>query len=163
MKYQPDISSLKDYSSLGYDGQKPDISLREYAVFKLSPDLLVAITTLFFPEFVVHENGVFFAERFSVPLYNSWYRGHYKGDLAATERMINHVHLGESYRGVFEQLNKQNLYFVGEVLVQTWKAALTYEFPERFFEVRGTPYETGFGPDAGDFIITFWQSRKVSN
>ncbi len=161
MNHKPDWNDLKDYASYGYDGQKPDISLVQYALTKLTPDLLVATTRLFFPEFVTHEQGVFLADRFSVSLYKSWNRGKYKQDIPAIERIINHVHLAESFRNGFLQLNKQNLYYVGEVLVQTWKAALVYEFPERSFEVQGTPNEEGFSPDSGDFIITFWQGRKT--
>jgi len=160
---KPDWSSLDDYASLGYDGQEPPISLREYALSKLTPDLLVGVATLFFPEFTTHEQGVFLTERFSVSLYNSWNSGRYKNDIAAIERVINHVHLAEGLGYGFFQMSKRNRYFIGEVLVQTWKAALSYEFPERSFEVLGTPDEVGRSPDNGDFIITFWQSKNDHN
>jgi hypothetical protein len=158
MHNKPDWSSLKDYASFGYNGQRPDISLREYALSKLTPDLLIAVTTLFFPEFVTHDRGIFLADRFSVSVYDSWNRGRYKNNIAAIERVINHVHLVESFGNGFHQLTKQNLYYIGTVLIQTWKAALSYEFPERSFEVQGIPDEVGRSPDNGDFIITFWQS-----
>src|SRR5690348_6438810 len=104
MNQKPDWNDLKDYASYGYDGQEPDISLQQYALTKLTPDLLVATSKLFFPEFVTHEQGVFLADRFSESLYKNWKRGKYKHDIPAIERIINHVHLGEDLRNGFQQL-----------------------------------------------------------
>jgi hypothetical protein len=157
MKYQPDWRDLSDYVSYGIGGEEPPISLGEFARLSMSPDLLVASSRLFFPEFVVHKNGVFLAERFSVSLFESWNRGRYRNDIGAIERVINHVHLAESWQFGFLKLNKQNRYYLGEVLIQTWKAALTYEFPERSFEVLGTQDEVGRSPDSGDYEIAFLQ------
>jgi hypothetical protein len=160
MNHIPDWKNLKDYAAFGYDGQKPDISLQEYALSKLTPDLLVGITTLFFPEFVMHNEGIFLADRFSVTVYDGWNRGRYKNDVVAIERVMNHVHLVEGLGNGFYQLNKQNLYYIGTALVQTWKASLSYKFPDRTFEVQGLPDELGRSPDSGDFILTFWQPKK---
>jgi hypothetical protein len=161
MNSEPDWSTLKDYASFGDAGQKPAISLREYALSKLTPDLLVAVTRLFFPEFITYQGGVFLAERFAEALFNQWNRGQYRNDMNALERMINHVHLAEGYGNGFQQLSKQNLYYVGEVLVQTWKGALTHQFPGWSFTVQGTANEVGYGPDSGDFVITFWRNRET--
>jgi hypothetical protein len=109
----------------------------------------------------MYRGGVFLAERFSEALFNQWNRGQYRNDMDAIERIINHVHLAEGYGHGFQQLNKQNLYYVGEVCVQTWKSALVYNFPDWSFTVQGVTNEVGFGPDSGDFVITFWRNRQA--
>jgi hypothetical protein len=71
------------------------------------------------------------------------------------QAILSRIRLG------FLKLNKQNLYYLGEVLTQTWNAALMYEFPERHFEIQGTEDEVGRSPDSGDFVTTFWQPNPT--
>jgi hypothetical protein len=157
MKRLPDWQSLEDYRRYGYDGLEPVISLLDYALSEMSPDLLVASTRIFFPDFVRHDEGVFLADQFSVPFYENW-KGRYGSNIQAIEKIMNHVHLGEGWGHGFFKLSKQNLHYVGEVLVQTWKAGLVYEFPDMSFEVQGSEPD-----DVPDFIITFWHTNPAVN
>lgn len=147
----PDISELSDYSA--WYGQNPRELIR-YASSKLSPDLAIAVTRLFWPDFVIHENRVFLAFRFEDQNFKHW-EDEFDGDLQAVERMINHVHVvADLLTYPFENLSYPNIEYFGRILVQTWKAALKTQFPDRAFQISGEK-----DGELDDFVITFWQTQ----
>jgi hypothetical protein len=121
MKYEYDWRDLKDYASYAQTpGEEPGYPLPIYAINEIKPDVLVGITNVFFPQFVLHEEGVFLSDHFDIKRYASWKRT-FGDDSRKIERSINHVYLVDMYYGLFTRLNKQNRAYLGEILTQTWR------------------------------------------
>jgi hypothetical protein len=145
---KPDYSDLPEYQTNWFP-----VPIEVFATATLSPDLAIAFTGVLFPEFYLVDDCVFRSEATSGTI-ESW-KVPTKGNLAAIERVCNHVHLVEDNRYPFTwKLNDQNLKFFAYVLKETWQASLKVQFPEREFIVSLT-----FDEDATDYIITFWQPK----
>src|SRR5262245_31035993 len=104
-KSAPNLKDLPDYQS--WCAANPGFSLMDYAYHQLTPDLAVAVTKLFWPDFVLHEGGVFLAAAFDRQRFQEW-KERLGGDLIAVQRMMNHFPL-ESLLGCFDQLSRENL------------------------------------------------------
>jgi hypothetical protein len=146
---QPNLLELADYRAMSAE---TPMSLTEYAALCMTPDVAIASTKLFYPDFVLHEEAVFLAYRFDETLFARW-KAQLGDDLAAVERVINHVHVAADLMvSPFEDMSYGNIAYFGAILMKTWKAALMAEFPSRRFEMRGEK-----DGDFDDFVITFWQ------
>lgn len=148
---EPDLSELSDYTRWREKGSTT--SLIEYAAIKLTPDLAIATSKLFWPDFITHEGGVFLRYRFSVENFELW-KKQFNSDIQAIEKMINHVHLtADLLVSPFENLSYTNVQYFGSVLMRCWQCALSAKFPNNCFEFIGEkddPFD--------DFVITFYQS-----
>jgi hypothetical protein len=146
---KPDYSDLSDYHANW--ASWTDIEL--FIAQKMTPDLAITFMRILFPEFYLIDDCVFRSEA-SSGIIEGW-KASTKGNLAAIERVINHVHIAEDHRYPFvENLNDQNLKFFAYVLKETWKAALAVQFPDRVFIVN-LHHDT----EVNDYIITFWQPK----
>lgn len=149
LNVQPDITDLTDYNGEYGHGES---HLLDYALNKLTPDLAIAVTKLFYPDFVVHQNRVFLAFRFDKDNFDMCEK-QLDGDLAAVERVINHIHVAADLLTIpFENATYQTIQYFGTVLLQSWKAILLAQFPDRQFQFSGEK-----DGDMDDFVITFWQ------
>jgi hypothetical protein len=148
----PDTESLKDFARWHRDG---NFSLWGYATANLTPDLLIAVSKLFWPDFILYEDCILWAHRFSKENFLAW-KAKLHDDLSAVEKLYNHEHLGEGLlQHLPEPLSDQNILYLKDTLVQIWGAALRSNFPDRKIEI-----EAEFQEDSGDYVITFWQTRE---
>lgn len=156
---RPILSDLPDYYEWN---QKEPIDFVSYAAIKLTPDLAITVTKLFWPDFTVYENRVFLSFKCKSDTFDtfeqafkSWKQA-LNGDFQAVEKMINHIHLAQDLLIYpFENLSYDTIAYFGDILVKIWRCALATEFPERRFEVSGEK-----DGDFDDFMITFWQSDR---
>ncbi len=146
---KPIISELPEY----YEWyQQEKIDFMTYASNKLTPDLAITVTRLFYPEFILYDEGIFLANLFSKNNYHEW-KSKLNCDLSAIEKVMNHIHLAQDLLIYpFENLSYQNIAYFGNILVKTWSLALKDQYPQRVFKVVG-----GKDGDFDDFVITFWQ------
>jgi hypothetical protein len=166
MDNKVDLENLPNYTAFSrqFSSNQEDlaISLTNYAISELTPDLLIAVSKIFLPDFIEYEGGIFLADKLKPPMNDSWLK-RYRNNMSEAELLINHIHLGEDWQSTgfvgktnaIASLSNQNLWYLGEVLVVTWKAALMAKFPERKFIVQGNRDE-----QVGDFIITFYQPQS---
>ncbi len=145
---QLDTQDLEGYLEWSEGGKLP---LSMYAQFTTNKDILISHAKLFFPDFVLHDEKVFW-DGFNPKNYEGW-KAKLHNDAGEIERMMNHVHLDEGLlQHLPEPMSDQNLEYLNHVLVATWGAALRSQFPDRNFEIVGTKQADG------DYIITFWQA-----
>lgn len=150
---QPDITLLPDY----YSWHQGGLDLVGYADMKLTPDLVVAVTKLFFPDFVVYKEAVILGFNFSQDGFDKWYN-QFNGNIKQVEEMINHLAIGEDL--LFHSMNNHSYHnkaYFGTKLARAWHWELKRIFPDKNFEVIGrkTAYE--------DYEITFWQKQGDCN
>lgn len=108
---------------------------------------------IFFPDFVVVENGVFLERNYNGDAFLSWLEI-FGGDLHAVERMINHTHLYDLFDGCVEEVDDRVFEQLAEVLVFSWKLILENKFPDRRFDVKISNSEQEYGP-----VVTFCQAN----
>ena len=128
----------------------PSVSVATVLHAHTTSELAVLHTALFWPELVRHDGGLFLADRFDPSAYAGW-RG--RGtDLGSTERVMNHVHLGEAFPGDFVGL--QNLRHLGHVLQRCWRARLEEAAPELDWQV-----DLSEDAQNEEVVLTFWAAR----
>jgi hypothetical protein len=154
---QPDISELKDYQPWYQEGH----DLFTYASTILTPDLAIASTKLFWPDFVVYRDCIFLGASMSdrsKGIADDWIT-QLKANLTAVERVMNHQHVGEDLmREPFESLGYANVAYFAQILMKTWGAALRDQFPDRECVVEG--WKEGSEEEGyQDYTITFFQKR----
>jgi hypothetical protein len=160
LEQKPDIDDLPDYRKHRNLKTGKYTPLDVYALVNLTKDELIAVTRLFYPEFIEYEGGVFFLHQFTKGFFHDW-KAQLLGNIAAVERVMNHVHLAQDLKYCVDELGTQNLIYFGQILLVTWKAALEDSFPGRSFKVEGNVEEFDEGPP--EFIITFWQPDLDKN
>jgi hypothetical protein len=147
---EPDLSELSDYTK--WLESDSTLSLIEYAAIKLTPDLAIATSKLFWPDFIAYEGGIFLSYRFNMQSFELW-KKELNSDIQAIERMINHTHLAADLLVYpFENLSYTNIQYFAGVLMRCWQCALETKFPNNRFEVIGEK-DGSFD----DFVITFYQ------
>lgn len=154
---RPDISELTDYRPWYQD----ESGLFTYASLKLTPDLAIASTKLFWPDFVVYQDCIFLGASMSdqsKQIADDWIR-QLNGNLTDVERVMNHQHVGQDLMGYpFETLGYANVAYFGQMLVKMWGAALRDQFPDHPCAVEG--WKEGSKEEGyQDYIITFYQKR----
>jgi hypothetical protein len=152
---QPDIDDLDDYREWY---EKERISLKTYAAHKLTPDLAIAVTKLFMPDFMEYEGGIFFADDFREGTFHTW-KKQLNGNMTEMEKVMNHRHIDDLLPGLEKPLSDRNLFYFGSVLYQMWKAALNLTFPEKHVVIVAPETMEQF-LEEGDFVITFFQERN---
>jgi hypothetical protein len=107
--------------------------------------MAVAFAGLFWPSFVEVRGCVVLEERHDERTFEEWWRK-LEGDCAAIEEVINHFHLWDVFEFEDEDVPEEGLTYVGEVLVRTWRCALSEQFPEREFRVQLFNDVNDYGP-----------------
>ncbi|GEM_PF-4515579 len=158
MKAQIDIDNLKHLKQY-FGDDEPDF--RAYALWNSTPDVLMATAKFFYPDFFEHDDCVFWGTKFSkdgIKIYKKW-MNNLKDDCIAVQRVMNHIHVSEDLGMIYTigkpstigQLNTQNIYYLAEVLTQTWGLSLRNTFPDKTIHIEANRDE-----EIGDVIITFW-------
>jgi hypothetical protein len=143
------LSELPDYAKW-YHREKTDFIT--YACINITPDLAITVTKLFWPDFILYEDGVFLQNRFRIATHSDW-KNQLGADTSAIEKVMNHIHIAQDLLlHPFQDLSYQNIAYFGSVLINTWGAALRINYPDRTFQITGEK-----DGDFDDFVITFWQ------
>jgi hypothetical protein len=115
----------------------------------------VGYSRLFWPEFLMHDDSVFFREGFSIESYKGFMHQS-SGDRSAVERVMNHRHLADLFCEPSLSPTREQLLYVGDVLQQMWTAKLHRDFPGISF---GVPLFGTDSTDLMDLVITFHRLR----
>jgi hypothetical protein len=123
----PRPEELADFQA--WKKANPNLTLGGYAYHNLGPDVAVAVASMFWPQLIEHEGGVFLAESFSKEAFDQWH-AQLHGDMREIERMMNHVHLGDLIHA-FTQLSTENQQFFANALFNCWRCRVRCAYPER--------------------------------
>jgi hypothetical protein len=115
----------------------------------------VAYGTLFWPEFTLYKDCVFFAG-FGVDSFNTWTE-YTQGNKRSVEAVMNHQHITDLFPNEQSQPSRDMVIYLGRLLKSMWSAKLARDFPNReiIVDFSEEPYE-----DLLDYQITFYHSPK---
>jgi hypothetical protein len=125
-----------------------DFSMWDYLFGVANVEVAIAFTSLFWPDIVEHEDGIFLAESFEAQIYQQW-KGKFGNDIASIERVINHQHLDDILPGA-DKVGSENLFYLGRAIAQMWASRLESLYPNRRFEVC-------CDRDESTVVVTFYQ------
>jgi len=126
------------------DGQ--GISLEAWTSCVGSYDLAIGYATLFWPDFVLYDDCVFFKEPDAAE-YKDW-MAHCRGDKQSVEKVMNHHHLMDLFRNSQFSPTKEILVHIGKLLRDVWQCKLKRDFPDRQIRVE-------FYDDATDDLVRY--------
>ena len=114
-------------------------------------DHAIAYAALFWPEFVVHDECIFF----DVPEernYREWMEN-LNGDRTQVEQMLNHRHIADLFYNSEFKPSDEVLKYIGQLLFEMWTCKLKRDFPQAKIQV------ALYGDESGDPQITFFRAR----
>ena len=129
----------------------PGMSLIKYADLNLSGDELIAVTRIFWPEFIEHGGGIFWKESFVEKNYLSW-KTRFPFNIANIERAMNHFNVAK-LKGM-QSLSWQNVAYFGQTVIYCWQQSLKVRFPQHQFIVTQIENE-----EERDYVISFWKAE----
>lgn len=118
-------------------------------------DHAVAYATLFWPDFVLHDDCVFFHPP-DPDTYRNWMT-QCKGDRAQVEAVMNHHHIVDIFLNSEIEPTREAVLHLGRLLKDMWQCRLRASFPERRFKVE---FYDDDSDDLLDYQITVFQERE---
>ena len=110
---------------------------------------------MIWPEFIEHDDCVFFADGFSPGSYEQWRK---QLDKTQTEAMLNHRHITDEFINSAVKPNLDIVLYIGRYLKEVWTEKLKRDFPSRKFVV-SFPEEPRTPDDLVSYEISFFQDR----
>ncbi len=120
-----------------------------------SADLAIGYSTIFWPEFTLHEDYIFW-HGFSIDSLREFER-QYPEDKASVERVMNHIHIKDLHHLGDKTLNPDKAIFLGNLLKQIYEVKLRRDFPGRPCTVEF--YRPEHRDDLMGYEISFWQTK----
>lgn len=130
------------------------IDIRSWLYNVASYELAAAFGWLFWPEFTIHDDCVFFAN-FSEEGYQSFMEST-GGNKESVESVMNHLHIWDLFHLGPEDPSDDLIRYFGRLLEEMWSCKLARDFPERQIVVS---FWEGEDNDLVDPQITFFQKR----
>lgn len=131
--------------------KKDEIDEYSYISSQCNPEDVLLSSKLFFPDFVVDRNGVFLESKYDSSVVGCWLEK-FHGDLQATEKMINHIHIYDVFEGCSEDVDNRVFVQLAEVMAFSWRLVLREKFSDKNFNVLVSNSDQDYGP-----VITFFQ------
>jgi hypothetical protein len=127
MPSKPDFNSLIPELKQWNNGD--GISIDAWLQCIGSYEHAVAYGTLFWPEFTIHEDCVFFAG-FGTDSFNTWME-YTQGNKRSVEAVMNHQHIIDLFPNERVQPSRDMIIYLGNLLKSMWSAKLARDFPDR--------------------------------
>ncbi|MCF5666313.1 hypothetical protein AB6N16_15315 [Pseudomonas marginalis] len=144
-KYERWKSQWKDQSELDVFSYISDV---------VHPEDALMFCKVLFPDFVVHESGVFLESRFTVEAFSSWMET-CNNDVVAVEKVLNHMHLYDVFGGCSDRVDEAVYEQLCRIVAQSWRMVLLSKCPEKKFSVQAIVSDQEYGP-----VVTFSQVRE---
>jgi hypothetical protein len=135
---------------------RENVTLRQWISATGNLRAFVGYARLLWPEFVIHDDCVFEAERFSIANYDGFMR-QTGGNKASVEVVMNHAHIVDIFPSRDGEPSRELVLYAGRLLKETWQAKLARDFPDREFTVS---FPEGPFDDPVAYEITFFQDRN---
>jgi hypothetical protein len=117
-----------------------------------SAELAIGYSLVFWPEFVRIKDYVVRAGCDNTDYLDEWER-QCKGDHAAVEKVVNHLHIADLH-AYGSPVTKDQARYLGRVLKNIHQVKLQADFPDLIFEVY---FNDEADVEVGDYQLTFWQ------
>ncbi|NWC24818.1 hypothetical protein HYE76_00005 [Pseudomonas tolaasii] len=119
------------------------------------PEDVLLFSKVLFPDFVCHESGVFLESRFTPEAFSEWMEG-CDNDVAAVEKLLNHVHLYDVFGGCRDRVDDAVYEQLCRIVAQSWRMVLLSQFPDKQFCVQAIISDQEYGP-----VVTFSQPEFI--
>lgn len=116
--------------------------------------LAVGYSRIFWPKFIEFEGLILREGSFSAETVRG-FTEQTKGDKPSVEAVINHIHI-ETIHGGADDVSRERLVFLGNLLKDIYSVKLAHDFPSRVFEVL---FDDSFKEYLIDYQLTFFQKR----
>lgn len=126
------------------------LTLWDVFAWQSTPLLLAGAATLFWPRFVEVRGCVLRHDCYRPDNFQHWWEK-LNGDHRRIEGVLNHQHISDLYLNSQEEAVPEFNDTFARILGQTWRAALTDQFPGRGFDVQVSEPGAGF-----DAEVTFF-------
>jgi len=133
------------------------IDVRAWIECSGSFQLAIGYSTLFWPEFVEFERYVLRAG-FSVESLRGFER-QCGGDRRRIEAVMNHLHIADIHHQGCEDITRERVVYLGQVLSEIYRAKLAWQFPAKRFEVH---FDDSPAEHITDYELTFVQIEPVA-
>lgn len=131
------------------------IDLEAWVVCSGNFRLAVGYTTIFWPEFVEFE-GYILRKDFSENALRG-FESQEDTNKKTVEWVMNHLHIGGIQYGGCDDLSKDKIVLLGNILKEIYQAKLQWKFPEKPCTVElHIPEDED---DLSQYQISFWQSK----
>ena len=118
-------------------------------------DHAIAYATLFWPDFILHDECVFLDPP-DAKTYSNW-MVQCKGDRTQVEAVMNHHHIVDIFVNSEVEPSREIVLHLGRLLKDMWQCKLQASFPERRFKVE---FYDDDSDDLLDYQITVFQERE---
>lgn len=110
------------------------IGIWDYLSIRGDFDLAAAFSKLFWPDFIEVDGCVLLREQYAPQNFSDWMQ-HFNGNRQEVEAMINHFHIVHMFLNSPQDVEyPDRLYdYLVNILLVTWKHALTSAFPNKQF------------------------------
>jgi hypothetical protein len=108
------------------------VTLRDWISAIGSLGEFVAYARLLCPDFIVYDDCVFDADRFTRKNYDAFMQ-QTNGAKTSVEAVMNHAHIIDLFSPRESQPSREMVLYVGRVLKQTWEAKLARDFSRSEF------------------------------
>lgn len=127
-------------------------------------ELAIGFAHLFWPEFIVHNDCVFYKSRFTEESYKSWLESGFAENYGQIEATLNHTHIFNLFSNdKTESTTLEQVIYLGNQLCEIYKVKLKNDFPDRIFEVAFNGDE--IYEELTDYELNFYQisnfERKI--
>jgi hypothetical protein len=152
------IPELADWRKLNGD----QFSIEDWVVGEGDIKFAIGYSILFWPEFIEYDDCVILKSHFDSNNFESWKNTEYVFNYAQIESVLNHIHILDLF-GADEKKNEVNyeqILFLGNRLCEIYKAKLKLEYPEKkfIFDFNGNERLAALQ----EYEITFYQEKNVN-
>ncbi len=152
------IPELADWRKLNGD----QFSIEDWVVGNGDIKFAIGYSILFWPEFIEYDECVILKSHFDSNNFESWKDTEYVISYAQIETVLNHIHILDlfgSYKKR-EEVNYEQILFLGNQICNIYTAKLKLEYPEKNFIFSFNGNETL--NDLYDYEFTFYQEKNLN-
>jgi hypothetical protein len=122
----------------------------------------IAYSLLFWPEFIEYDECVILKNRFDSNNFENWKNTQYIENYAQIESVLNHIHILDLYGNeeIKDEINYEQIVFLGNKLCEIYSAKLKLDFPEKNFVFNFNCNEVLEAFD--EYEITFYQQKSLN-
>ena len=138
-----------------------EFSVNDWISYEGNVQFLIAYSQIFWPDFIEFESCIFLRNRFDFTNYENWKKTDYIINFAQIESVLNHIHILDLFAtdDKRDEVNYQQILFIGNTLCEIYSAKLKNEFPEKKFIFEFNGDENDLALD--EYEITFYQENNL--
>ena len=138
-----------------------EFSIEDWIVSEGNIKFLIAYSLLLWPEFTEYDGCVILKNRFDIQNFENWKNTEYVKTYAQIESVLNHFHILDLF-GTDEkrnEINYEQIVFLGNKLCEIYSAKLKLEYPEKKFTFNFNGSEKLDATD--EYEICFYQEKNL--